>query len=70
LIFLGGRGAGGNIKSRAGCREYRLSANFIKNLAERFKGWEEDLIFKGGLGAGRKSNPGGLPVITVIGKVR
>jgi len=23
-------------------------------------GWEEDLIFKGGLGAGRKSNPGGL----------
>jgi len=35
-----------------------------------FKGWEEDLIFLGGLGVGRKSNPGGLVALTVICKIQ
>jgi len=33
-----------------------------------YDGWEEDLIFLGGIGAGRKSNPGGLVALTDIGK--
>jgi hypothetical protein len=50
---------------------------FIIYLQHSVKAWqkgsdgrEEDLIFKGGLGAGRKSNPGGLPALTVIGKIQ
>ena len=42
--------------------------NSLKVWLNDFKGWEEDLIFKGGLGAGRKSNPGGLVALTVICK--
>jgi len=34
-----------------------------------YGGWEEDLIFLGGRGAGRKSNPGGLLALTVACKI-
>ncbi len=38
-------------------------------ITQAVMGGEEDLIFLGGLGAGRKSNPGGLLALTVIGKL-
>jgi hypothetical protein len=38
-------------------------------MTERFKGWDVDLISLGGMGANRKSNPGGLVGISVIYKL-
>jgi hypothetical protein len=34
-----------------------------------YDGWEEDLLFLGGRGAGGKANQGGLPGASVIGNL-
>jgi len=50
--MMGGEGAA------AGTNGYRQSP--VTAWQKGYEGWEEDLIFLGGRGAGRKSNPGGL----------